>query len=221
MAACADLFRSAIAPYGFDTFACGELDLKLRERSVFYLIDWPKEWRHFYLSEGLIERDPLIDALAFRHQPFTWTELRKDRKLQKVGREVLERAAAAGWTEGLVVPLSRGASRIGLVSLVGHQADIGPEDRAYLCLICICLHSHLRTLVTREGFATPPAGLTAREVECVRLVAQGLSDNAIARALKIAPSTAHEFVEKAKRRLKTRTRVELVAIAAALGIVDF
>jgi DNA-binding CsgD family transcriptional regulator len=58
-------------------------------------------------------------------------------------------------------------------------------------------------------------------VECVRLVAQGLSDNAIARTLAIAPSTAHEFVEKAKLRLKTRTRVEMVAIAAALGIIDF
>ncbi len=221
LAACADLFRSAIAPFGFDTFACGELDLQVRERSVFYLIDWPNEWRRFYLSAGLIERDPLIDALAFRHQPFTWTELRRDRKLEKLGREVLERAAAAGWVEGLVVPLSRGSSRIGLVSLVGHQTDLRQDHRAFLCLISICLHSHVRTLVTHEGFAAPPAGLTAREVECVLLVAKGLSDNAIAKVLALAPSTVHEFVEKAKRRLKTRTRVELVAIAAALGIVDF
>ncbi|MDP9011532.1 MAG: LuxR family transcriptional regulator, partial [Pseudomonadota bacterium] len=164
---------------------------------------------------------PLIDALAFRHQPFTWTELRRDRKLEKLGREVLERAAAAGWVEGLVVPLSRGSSRIGLVSLVGHQTDLRQDHRAFLCLISICLHSHVRTLVTHEGFAAPPAGLTAREVECVLLVAKGLSDNAIAKVLALAPSTVHEFVEKAKRRLKTRTRVELVAIAAALGIVDF
>jgi DNA-binding CsgD family transcriptional regulator len=54
----------------------------------------------------------------------------------------------------------------------------------------------------------------------VRLVAQGFSDNETAKRLGIAPSTAHEFVEKAKRRLKTRTRVEMVAIAAALGIID-
>jgi LuxR family quorum sensing-dependent transcriptional regulator len=87
-------------------------------------------------------------------------------------------------------------------------------------LISICLHGHVRTLVTREGFAIPPAGLTGREVECVRLVAQGSSDSEIAKRLGIAPSTAHEFVEKAKRRLKTRTRMEMVAIAAALGIID-
>jgi DNA-binding CsgD family transcriptional regulator len=220
IAACADLFRAAVAPFGFDTFACGELDVKVRERTVFYLVDWPDEWRRFYLSEGLVERDPLIDALAYRHQPFTWSDLRKDRKLAKIGREVLDRSAAAGWTEGLVIPLSRGTNRIGLVSLVGHTSDITPEEQAFLCLISICLHGHVRTLVRREGFAIPPAGLTTREVQCVRLVAQGLSDNAIAKRLGIAPSTAHEFVEKAKRRLKTRTRVEMVAIAAALGIID-
>jgi LuxR family transcriptional regulator, quorum-sensing system regulator BjaR1 len=221
LASCGDLFRSAIKPFGFDTFACGEIDLKIRERTVFYLVDWPEEWRRFYLSEGLVERDPLIDALAFRHQPFTWSELRRDRKLHKVGREVLELAAAAGWTEGLVVPLSRGTNRIGLMSLVGHESDIAPDAVAFLCLISICVHSHVRTLIRREGFAIPPAGLTAREVECVRLVAQGFSDNEIAKNLAIAASTAHEFVEKAKLRLKTRTRMEMVAIAAALGIIDF
>lgn len=63
-------------------------------------------------------------------------------------------------------------------------------------------------------------GLTDREIACLRLVARGLTDGAIASALGIATSTAHEFVEKAKRRFKTRTRAELVAVAVALGIID-
>lgn len=220
VAACADLFRAAIAPFGFDTFACGELDLEDRDRSVFYVIDWPESWRRFYLQSSVIDRDPLIDALAFRHEPFTWTELRRDRKFSKPGRELLDLCATHGWTEGLVVPLSRGDRRIGLVSLVGHRTGIEPETRAFLCLISICFHSHVRTLVVNSGFAAPPAGLTAREIECIRLVARGCSDNAVAKALGIAPSTAHEFIEKAKRRLKTRSRVQMVAVAVSLGIVD-
>jgi DNA-binding CsgD family transcriptional regulator len=107
------------------------------------------------------------------------------------------------------------------MSLVGHESDLAPDVVSFLCLISICVHSHARTLVRREGFAIPPAGLTAREVACVRLVAQGFSDNQIAKNLSIAASTAHEFVEKAKLRLKTRTRMEMVAIAASLGIIDF
>jgi LuxR family quorum sensing-dependent transcriptional regulator len=219
-ASCADLFRAAIAPFGFDTFACGVLDLKVRERNVFYLIDWPDDWRRFYLSSGLIEHDPVVDALAVRHQPFTWSDLRKDRKFRRAGREALERTAAAGWSEGLVVPVARGANRVALVSLVGHRAEIPFEDRAFLCLISMCLHTHLRTLMIDGGFAAPPAGLTLRELGCIKLVATGASDRAIAKAMGVAPSTAHEFVEKAKRKLKTRSRVEMVAVAASLGIID-
>jgi len=219
-AACAALFRDAIAPFGFDTFACGEVDLKIRERCVFYIIDWTESWRQFYFQSGMIERDPLIEAIAFRDEPFTWTELRQDKKLAKIGTASLDRSAAEGWVEGLVVPLARGDGRIGIVSMAGHQREPSQAVRAFLCLISVCLYGHVRGLVAREGFAVPPAGLTAREIECVRLVARGQSDIAIARALGIAPSTAHEFVEKAKRRLQTRSRAEMVAVAVSLGIID-
>jgi DNA-binding CsgD family transcriptional regulator len=221
LAACAKLFAGAIAPFGFDAFACGAVDLKDRDRHVFYVMDWPEAWLRFYVKSGLIDRDPVVDALAFRHEPFTWTDLRRDRKFKKVGREALDRASAEGWSEGLVVPISRGAERTGLVSLVGHRSEIDAEARAFLSLISICLHAHVRMLVSFQGFSVPPVGLTAREIECINLVARGLSDNALARTLGVAPSTAHEFVEKAKRRLKTRSRVEMVAVAASLGIIAF
>ena len=217
---CTMLFRRAIAPHGFDTFACGEVDLNNRERSVFYILDWPDNWRRFYATSGLIDRDPVVDALATRRTPFTWTDLRTDRKLAKAGREAVDLVAAAGWTEGLIVPLPNTGGRVGLVSMAGHRLVTDERLLSYLTLISICLHSHVRTLVAREGFAVPPAGLTDREIESLRLVARGLSDGAIAASLGVATSTAHEFVEKAKRRLKAHSRAELVAVATALGIID-
>ena len=36
---CATLFRQTIAPFGFDTFACGEVDVVERDPSAFYIID--------------------------------------------------------------------------------------------------------------------------------------------------------------------------------------
>ncbi|WP_368039913.1 response regulator transcription factor [Sphingomonas bacterium] len=94
------------------------------------------------------------------------------------------------------------------------------KTRASLHVLGTLLHGHLRSLVTNHGFALPPAGLTGREIACLRLVAQGLSDSAIGAALRIAPSTAHEFVEKAKARLRVRSRTKLVAIAVELGIIS-
>src|SRR5579883_3596116 len=51
---CQRLFHDAIGRYGFDTFAMGELDLVDRGRSAFHIIDWPEDWRRFYVASGLI-----------------------------------------------------------------------------------------------------------------------------------------------------------------------
>jgi LuxR family transcriptional regulator, quorum-sensing system regulator BjaR1 len=216
---CAALFQSAIFPYGFDTFACGELDLRYRDRSVFHLIGWPESWRKFYIASGLIERDPVVDALNERREPFTWSDLRADLTFSNLGREALKLAAEHGWSEGLIVPMPRSGSRVGLVSLAGHKADLPFEALAYLCSISVFLHIHVRAMVAHAGFAQPPMGLTDREIICLRLVAKGLTDSQIGTEMGVSRSTAHEFVEKAKHRLNVKTRTELVAIATALGII--
>jgi len=220
LADCAALFRSEIAPFGFDTFACGELDLNDRDRTVFFVIDWPDSWHRFYVASGLIERDPVVSALATRREPFTWSDLRADRSLPAVGHKALDLCAAEGWVEGLVVPFGQVGSRVGLVSMAGHSRDLTAAARAYLCLISICLQGHARALAATTGFSTPPSGLTDREIACLRLVAKGLPDAEVGTALGISASTAHEHVEKAKRRLKAKSRAQLVGVAVALGIID-
>jgi LuxR family transcriptional regulator, quorum-sensing system regulator BjaR1 len=217
---CGTLFAEAIAPFGFDTFASGEVDLGDRDRSVFHLIGWPDSWRDFYIGSGLINNDPIMDEIAVRREAFTWSDLRAARKISKFGTLALEKAAAAGWVEGLIVPLPQASGRTGLVSLAGHRDCRDPAERAFLTLISICLHTYVRTLVGRHGFAIPPVGLSNREIEALRLVALGQSDASIGKALGIASSTAHEHVEKAKRKLKVQSRAELAALAASLGIVD-
>jgi DNA-binding CsgD family transcriptional regulator len=217
---CGALFSQAIAPLGFDTFASGEVDFQNRDRSAFHIIGWPQKWQDFYIRSGLIERDPVVDELRHRTQSFTWGDLRAERKLAKVGREALDKVAEAGWCEGFVVPLRQSRHRVGLVSMAGDRLCTDPDERDYLTLISICLHGYVRTLVATSGFALSPAGLTDREVACVRLAATGMTDIAIAEALGIAASTAHEFIEKAKRRMNVRSRTQLAGIAGALGIAD-
>jgi len=217
---CKLLFRKEIANFGFDTFACGELDLRDRDRTVFFLIDWTEDWARFYSNSGMVDRDPVVDALATRLEPFTWSDLRADRTMPKVGLRALELSAAEGWTEGLVVPFGQVGNRVGLVSMAGRNGNLTPEARAYLCMIAICLQTHVRVLVATQGFAAPPIGLTEREIACLRLVAKGHPDSGIGQILGISRTTAHEFVEKAKRRMNAKSRAEMVAIAVAMGIID-
>jgi len=218
--ACALIFKGAIEKFGFDTFACGEVDLAHRDRNVFYIIDWPESWRKFYIGNGLLDRDPLIGALSARRKSFTWSDLRKDKTISQIGRDAIRLAAEYGWSEGLAVAVPRGETRFGLVSLVGHSEDLVSYDRALLCLMSECLLARIRSLERRPTLPAPPAGLSMREIDCIRLVALGYSDREIADTLSISQSTAHQHVEGGRRKLHAKTRAHMAALGVSLGIVD-
>ena len=63
-----------------------------------------------------------------------------------------------------------------------------------------------------------PAGLTSREIECLQLVARGMSDRRVGEELGISTGTAHEF-ENAKNKLKATSRSKVIAIAISLAVI--
>jgi DNA-binding NarL/FixJ family response regulator len=68
---------------------------------------------------------------------------------------------------------------------------------------------------TREN----PAGLTARELEVLALVADGLRNAEIAERLVLSQKTVDHHVSAILRKLDARTRGEAAAAAARLGLV--
>jgi DNA-binding CsgD family transcriptional regulator len=127
--------------------------------------------------------------------------------------------AGLGWNKGFAVPLHRGGTRFGLVSLAGKGVDPSPEDRARLAAACEFFLTRIKALDPHAGSTALPGGLTARELACVRLVAGGHTDATVARELGIAKPTAHQHVETARKRFNARSRAHLVAIAVSLGLV--
>jgi DNA-binding NarL/FixJ family response regulator len=83
-----------------------------------------------------------------------------------------------------------------------------------------------RTLIS-EFVARPPASvstagladLTARECEVVTLVGQGLSNDEIAAALVVSPTTAKTHVSRAMMKVHARDRAQLVVFAYESGLV--
>ena len=71
----------------------------------------------------------------------------------------------------------------------------------------------------REGTEVR-ATLTAREHEILELISRGLTMQQIATRLGISPRTVETHVSKLYRKLAVRTRVQAVARAASLGIID-
>ena len=217
--ACAVLFKTFVAAYNVDVFACGEVDLDNKGLTVFHIIEWPEQFRKFYHAANFVERDPVVEGLRHFRAPFTWTDLRRQRLLDPVGTEKLRRLVLQyGWREGLVVPVARGGTHYGLVSLVGRSPLLSAQSRTHLSLASECLLTRVRAFGPPDTFPAPPSGLTPREIDALRLVALGCTDADIAESLAISQITAHQHVEGARKRLQARSRASMVAKGMTLGI---
>ena len=108
--------------------------------------------------------------------------------------------------------------------------DVRPAQLAEAIRVVAAGDALLAPTVTRrllDRFAdsidarTPPAfdRLTDRELEIVRLVAQGLSNAEIADQLVVGESTVKTHVSAALRKLRLRDRVQLVIAAYDAGLV--
>ena len=218
VAACSALFKQAVAQFGIAAFACGELDLAHRDRNVMFIAEWPEAWRRYYVKSGFINRDPVVNAVAFYRKPFEFGDIIRDSRFSRAEREAVRSVTEFGWNRGLAVPIPRGGTRFGLVSLLGHGHGLNEFERGYLCLISECLMSRLHMLRPDVEYAMPPAGMSQREMEAARLVALGCSDAEIAAELKISQSTAHKHVEAGRKRLNARNRAHMAALSVSLGI---
>jgi DNA-binding NarL/FixJ family response regulator len=80
-----------------------------------------------------------------------------------------------------------------------------------------------RTLLSRAAtglrVSPAPVGLTDRETEVLRLVAQGLTNDEIAQRLFLSPLTAKTHVSCIMQKLQARDRVQLVVLAYESGLV--
>jgi DNA-binding NarL/FixJ family response regulator len=72
----------------------------------------------------------------------------------------------------------------------------------------------------RSATRSNPAGLTVRELEVLRLVAEGLRNADIAQRLFLSRRTVDHHVSAILRKLDARTRVEAASTAIRLGLFE-
>ncbi|MDX2233611.1 MAG: LuxR C-terminal-related transcriptional regulator [Hyphomonadaceae bacterium] len=107
------------------------------------------------------------------------------------------------------------------VAMIG--ADIDPRDpdvRAAAHILSTYYGLASRRL---EASAAPPApavALTRRQIDCLSWVREGKSATDIGAILGISAHTVHEHVAAACARLGVRTRIQAVAAAMALRLID-
>jgi hypothetical protein len=61
----------------------------------------PRAWIRYYIKAGLVDRDPILNALNVCRCPFSFSDVRHDLRFPSVDREMLRAAAEHGWARGL------------------------------------------------------------------------------------------------------------------------
>lgn len=75
-------------------------------------------------------------------------------------------------------------------------------------------------LARREGPLETTSGLTEREIEVLKLLAQGQTDKSIAHNLKISEKTVHTHVGSILSKLGVKNRTEAALYAVRAGLVS-
>jgi LuxR family transcriptional regulator, quorum-sensing system regulator BjaR1 len=210
------VFINAMTSCGFVTLAAGEMDMEDARRSSFIINTWPQSWLEYYDREKVVEYDPIVPKLQAGEGSFCWSELSF-----KTPRQIalMSEARSRGWVDGLVIPIPRGGSILGLISLVADRPVPAGDSRRQIEMFAVLAYERLSGLMHGARSEGNNAGLSRREMDCLALVAMGCGDAEAGQALGIAVSTAHGYVESAKRKLGASTRAQAVSIAAALGLI--
>ncbi|MEJ7873435.1 MAG: response regulator transcription factor, partial [Rubrobacteraceae bacterium] len=72
----------------------------------------------------------------------------------------------------------------------------------------------------RRSTQANPAGLTARERDVVRLLAEGLQNAEIAKRLFLSAKTVDHHVSAILAKLRVRTRTEAARLAGRIGLLE-
>jgi DNA-binding response OmpR family regulator len=122
---------------------------------------------------------------------------------------------------------------LGIMFVTGHRTEaedrvaglmLGADDYLGKPLVGEEMLARARALARRAGandhLKAPAlsAGLTARELEVLHLLADGFDQSAIARRLEVSPRTVGKHIEHILLKLPARSRAEAVAIAYRRGL---
>lgn len=225
--AVANAFRTSIEEMGFIYFACCSHVNPLNPPShAVMLYNYPPVWVQDFADEKLHRYDPVLKRAEKCVVPFRWDDAFAAHPPDERQKTVLAEAATHGLVHGYTIPIEASLTAGSLRASCSVVPDSGPIGwRSYLAVRTMAQYlygfaSRARTLRNMGGSVTSNE-LSARERDCVILMALGKTDWEIARMLSLSAHTVHSYVERIKRRFGVRTRIQAVIAALEHGQISF
>jgi LuxR family quorum-sensing system transcriptional regulator CciR len=193
-------------------------DLANPPRRFIFLQNYPPRWVEAYAHGGLHRLDPAQRLASSRPGSFAWHDLPA---LSGLETRMMDAAQAAGLGDGFTVPLHAPGERAASCSFATAAGEPLPE-RALLAaeLLAHVAFAVLFDLLHPERTAFPPR-LSARQVDCVTLMAQGKTDWEIGAILGLGEETVTSYLKAARQRFGVARRTQLAIAAVSCGLIGF
>ena len=147
--------------------------------------------------------DDGVAAMAAMFGNLAWTE---------------QMAALAPGTSGIAFPVHADRDQCGLVVFLGSEMAM-PQDALYeIHARCFSLFAAVARI--RPGDAGRMRAISKRELECLKLTANGNTSEEIARLLKLSVHTANQYLTQSTQKLNAVNRNQAVAKALRLGLIE-
>lgn len=121
-------------------------------------------------------------------------------------------------SSGIAFPAYAGRSHCGLVVFFGHEIVLPPAQLHEIHARCFELFTAVTAI--RPGSSGNVPSVSKRELECLKLTANGYTSEEIAKLLKLSVHTANQYLTNTAHKLNAVNRMQAVAKALRLGLIE-
>lgn len=208
-------FLRGVTALGFKHVAlCQRVHLTRPPADAIVFENLPTAWASHYAECGYHLISGGFDFVHRGAAPFFWEDPHFIAQLTPAQRAVYQEAGDFGLRDGFVWPLIVPGAGVALCTFFTDQKRTSaPPLYAAGGMVAMYAYARAREILSLQG----GKHLSARERQCLALVAEGKSDWAIAQILHLSERTVHNTLERAKGRLGVSTRVQAVIHALEMG----
>lgn len=189
-----------------------------------FITNYDDEWRTRYNERCYKHYDPVALVSKRSRLPFFWNSLGFLRQFPKDQRRVFHEARNFGILSGYSIPISGPGGEVGVFTVASRRSDIMDDivhdGAGRLFLTGLQAHDCVLKLNEEEGGSSHPNDiLSARELECLKWTAEGLTTDEIGNRICIAPVTVNYHLNKVVKRFGAANRHHAAIIAVRKGII--
>jgi len=221
------LLRGVAAEYGFERIAFAATTQPAQDALARQDIEpvvahnYPADWADHYFTNDYAQFDPILQLAPQSDVMLDWEHVVKHGHLTSKQTRLMIESREAGLYNGLSIPIHgpRGESYAASFATETPVRD-GPADLRCLQLVAVQFHIAYSRLSLPEGRGVDPVRLTDRERECLVWTARGKSAWAISMIIGVSEHTVNFHLKSIMRKLNAANRIQAVALAVRLGLVN-